>query len=325
MAALVSSSASHVTEWPPGTTTTSSRSPSASRCASSKVVVRQVGALAEDEERRNTDVLEARRHRRHFAVGCDHGRLAEAVADAAVVSRVDVRREILDDELAGREVELALVVAAVDKFVERHVRLVRAGVVGRRERDVAGKQDRRVEENELRNELRRACRQLEREPSSERMADQDRLAGADRPDDRVEVRADVPRGLPRRVAVAEKIRGDDVVAREAHCERREVPPVIPDAMEADNAWRAGIAPLVEREPHPEAASTSSESGTISVRRSSRSITSDQMTVPPRSMRNVPRCGAPFVSLNTPYAFAAAPCGQKSDANVYSAPSSFFHA
>ena len=43
------------------------------------------------------------------------------------------------------------------------------------------------------------------------------------------------------------------------------------------------------------------------------------------MRNVPRCGAPFDSLKTPYAFAAAPCGQKSEANVYSAPSSPFHA
>ena len=43
------------------------------------------------------------------------------------------------------------------------------------------------------------------------------------------------------------------------------------------------------------------------------------------MRNVPRCGAPVASLKTPYAFAAAPCGQKSDAKVYSAPSCSFHA
>ena len=72
-------------------------------------------------------------------------------------------------------------------------------------------------------------------------------------------------------------------------------------------------------------SACSDSGTSSVLRSSRSFTSDQMTVPPLSIRNVPRCGAPFASLNTPYALAAAPCGQKSDANVYSAPSSRFHA
>ena len=31
-----------------------------------------------------------------------------------------------------------------------------------------------------------------------------------------------------------------------------------------------------------------------------------MTVPTLSMRNVPRCGAPFLSLKTPYAFAASP-------------------
>jgi hypothetical protein len=42
-----------------------------------------------------------------------------------------------------------------------------------------------------------------------------------------------------------------------------------------------------------------ESGTISVRRSSRGVTNDQMIVPSRSMRNVPRWGAPFASLKTP--------------------------
>ena len=109
------------------------------------------------------------------------------------------------------------------------------------------------------------------------------------------------------------------------CKRREVTPVVTHAVQADDARRGGIAPLVEREAHSEAASTSSESGTISVRRSSRSCTSDQITAPSRSIRNVPRCAAPFVSLKTPYAFAAAPCGQKSEAKVYSAPSYFFQA
>ena len=190
-----------------------------------------------------------------------------------------MRREVLDDELARCEVELALVVAALDQLVERDVRLVDPRVLGRGERDVAGDDDHRIEEDELRDELRRTRCELEGEAPAERVPDEDRLARADRLDDRVAVRADVPRRLPRRVAVPEQIGREDVVAGEARGQRREVPPVVADAVEADDPRRAGIAPLVERERHSEAASTSSESGTISVRCSSRSFTSDQITVP----------------------------------------------
>ena len=70
---------------------------------------------------------------------------------------------------------------------------------------MAGHEDRRVEKDELRDELRRARGELEREPPSERVPDEDRLARADRLDDRVEVRGDVPRRLPGRVAVAEQV------------------------------------------------------------------------------------------------------------------------
>ena len=90
-----------------------------------------------------------------------------------------------------------------------------ARVLGCGERDVAGEEDRRVEEDELRNELRRARGELEREAAAERVPDQDRLARADRLDDRVDVGADVPRRLPGRVAVAEQVGSEDVVVRRA--------------------------------------------------------------------------------------------------------------
>ena len=189
-----------------------------------------------------------------------------------------MRREVLDDELTRREVELALVVATLDQLVERDVRLVDPRVLGRGERDVAGEDDHGIEEDELRNELRRAGRELECEASAEGVPDQDRLASADRLDDRVEVRADVPRRLPRRVAVPEQVERDDVVVgelapraarsgargcgRRAGRRRAELPA-------SPHSWSG--------EPHSDAASASSESGTISVRRSSRSFTSDQIT------------------------------------------------
>ena len=161
-----------------------------------------------------------------------------------------MRGEVLDDELAPREVELTLVEAPLDQLVERDIRLLLACVLGRRESDVPREEERRVEEHELRDELRRACRELEREAATERMADEDRLAGADRLDDRREVRADVPRRLPGRVTVAEEVRRQDAMVRQRGGEPREVPAVVADSMQADDARRARLAPLVERERHP---------------------------------------------------------------------------
>jgi len=97
--------------------------------------------------------------------------------------------------------------------------------------------------------------------------------------------------------VSEEVRGENVAVRKRLRELREVASVARDPVQADGARRGRISPLVESEPH--SASFASESGTISVRRSSRIFTSDQMTVPSLSMRKVPRCGAPFASLNTP--------------------------
>ena len=70
---------------------------------------------------------------------------------------------------------------------------------------MAGEDDDRVEEDELRNELRCAGGELECEAASEGVSDQDRLASADRLDDGAEVGADVPGRLPRRVAVSEQV------------------------------------------------------------------------------------------------------------------------
>jgi hypothetical protein len=99
--------------------------------------------------------------------------------------------------------------------------------------------------------------------------------------------------------MAEEVGGNDAILAERCGERAEVAAMVPDAVQADDARSSSPwAELVECERHPEA-TASSDSGTISVRRSSRSFTSDQMTVPALSIRNVPRCGAPFASLKTP--------------------------
>ena len=124
MAALVSSSASQMHGVPARNDDDLEQVAERRAMRVEQVVVREIRALAEDEQRRHADVLEARRGRGHLAVGRDHGRLAVAVADAAVVSGLDVRREVLDDELARCEVELALVVAPLDQLVEGDVRLV---------------------------------------------------------------------------------------------------------------------------------------------------------------------------------------------------------
>jgi len=109
-----------------------------------------------------------------------------------------------------------------------------------------------------------------------------------------------------RTGVTEEIGREDLVARKPRCEPREVPALVPHAVEANDARSARITPLVKRELHSAERRVSSESGTISNRRSSRSFTSDQTTVPSLSIRNVPRCGAPTDSLKTPYAFEASP-------------------
>src|SRR5258705_7237918 len=124
--------------------------------------------------------------------------------------------------------ELAFVVTPFDQLVEGDVRLVDSRVLGRGERDVAGDDDHRVEEDELRNELRCAGGELECEASTEGVPDQDRLASADRLDDGVDVGADVPGRLPWRVAVAEQVDRDDMMVGQLGGESCEVSSVVPN-------------------------------------------------------------------------------------------------
>src|SRR5262249_21897218 len=143
--------------------------------------------------------------------------------------------------------------------------------------------------------------------------------------DRVDVRGDVPRRLVRGRPVPEQVRREHVMVAERPRQLLEVAAVAGHALQADHPRRGVVAPRMGRKPHSCSCRGSSASRTISVRRSPEILTSDQITVPSLSMRNVPRWGMPCSSSKTPYAREAAPCGQKSDANVYVAPICFFQA
>ncbi len=100
--------------------------------------------------------------------------------------------------------------------------------------------------------------------------------------------------------MTEQIGSEHAVAAEPSArELGRVTPVARDTVEIDDSRRALLTPRldVERPAHHQASSTSSVSETISVRRPS--LTSDQITVPSLSIRNVPRRGAPVSSSKTP--------------------------
>ena len=86
-------------------------------------------------------------------------------------------------------------------------------------------EERRVEQDEPRRELRVAGRKLECEPASERVADKHPRRQPNGLDDRVQVVGDAPRRLVRRRAVPEQIRRDDVESGQRLGESREVPPM----------------------------------------------------------------------------------------------------
>ena len=175
-------------------------------------------------------------------------------------------------------------------------------------------QNRRVEEHKALDEARMPRRNLEREPAAERVPDPDRGLGSHTGHEQLDVLGDAPRRLVRRRSVAEQIRRQHAVPSEPPLhELLGVAPVSCDAVEIDDPRRLRIAPRLDVECPAQASSASSDSGTISVRLPS--LTSDQITVPSLSIRKVPRNGAPVASSNTPYARAAAPCCQKSEANA----------
>ena len=173
MAALVSSRASQSTVCPPGTTTTSSRSPSAARCASSRWSYGRYERSPRTSSVGTRDVLEARGRGGHLAVGGDDRGLAVAVAIRG--RRLRSRRATRGPRRRARAARSG---AGSRRSAGRSARRTRRTTCRRgrsrpRERDVAGEEDRRVEQDELRDELRRARRELEREASAERVADED--------------------------------------------------------------------------------------------------------------------------------------------------------
>ena len=278
-AADVSSRASQRTVCPPGTTDDLEQVAERLAMGVEQVVVREVGALAEHEEGRDVDVLEAEavetpspRTRPRPRTGSS-GSGARPSSPARRAARGPRRRAS-----RARDVELALVEAAVDQLVEGDVGLLLPGVLGGREGDVGRKQDRGIEEDELRDELRRARGELECEPAAEGVADEVRGSRA-RPSRRSASHrcARCPTAAPTARAVAEQIRREDVVVRELCGERGEVAAVVADAVQADDARGVPARPTRgARASRRVCVQRASESGTSSVRRSSRSLTSDQI-------------------------------------------------
>ncbi len=279
-----------------------------------QVVVGQVRRLPEQEQRREADPLERRRLPRHLAVGGDDRALAVAVAKAPVVVGEQVRDELLLDELPRRRRQHALLVAAVDPFLEGDVGTVSAGVLGRGDTDVRRDPDRRIEQDEPLDALRRGRRRLVRDPAAERVAEPGRRPGRRSLEHVGDVLLQIPGRLPRRAAVSAQVEGDDVeTARQTIRELLEVPPVARDAVQADQRRQTLVAPLVPGEAQVVVGVSGPE--TSSVRRVSASLTRLQTTTPVLSIRKVPRTEAPRVSSKTPYARAASPCGQKSEPSV----------
>ena len=260
-----------------------------------QVVVRKVRRLAEDEERRDAGLLERCRLGGQVAVGGDDRRLRVAIAIAVVLALRQVAAELLLDELLGARVAGSPRSAG---RLPRRRRRTRApsGILGGVERDRGRDVDRRVEQDEPRDELRGAGCKLEREAAAEGVAHETGRLGTDRVDDRVEMSVEIPRRLVGRRAVAEEVGREDVAPGERSASFAKCRPWLVTPCRHTTRSAPGSPPRARASPSP---SASSDSGTISVRCSSRSFTSDQMTVPTLSMRNVPRCGAPFRSLKTP--------------------------
>ena len=237
--------------------------------------------------------------RRHLAVRGDHRRLAVAVAPAPVLVLDEEPLQILDHVIPRGAGQEALDEPPLDALLERRVGPVAAVLLRHEQRDLGIDQDRRVEEHEPLDELGTAGGDLEGEPAAEGVADPGRRLGADAASSRRRARR------CSRAARTATSRGRAGPARPRSGPRASPPraagaAAVPrDAVEADDARIRRITPRldVERAAHGCSSSASSDSGTISVRFSS--LTSDQITTPSLSIRNVPRRGAPVSSLKTP--------------------------
>ena len=213
-----------------------------------QVVVRQVRLLAEHEEGRDADFLERWRARGHLAVGRDHGRLRVAIAPTVGLLHEVVPKLVLDERPRGA-MELALLVATIDRLLEAPVPALDACVLGGPEGDGWWDEDCRVEEHEPIDRSRPRSGPLEREPAAERVPQPDPLVSVEGCREVREVVGDPPRGLPLRVAVAEQVgRGHTVRRSEERRERLEVPAPRRDAVEADDRRSALLAEVSDVEP-----------------------------------------------------------------------------
>ncbi len=218
------------------------------------------------------------------------------------------------DQATRRRREHALLVAPIDSLVERDVGAVAPRVLGRNEPDVRRDLERGIEEDEPLDAIRRGCGDLECDPPAERVAEPGAATGRCRFEHVLDVLLQMPGWLPAGVTVSAQVERDHVpVAGETSGELREVQAVARDAVQADERRQALVPPSVAGEAH--SAVTASGAEATSVLRSLSLFTRLQTTMPSLSIRNVPRTGAPLLSSKTPYAFAASPWGQKSDASV----------
>ena len=168
--------------------------------------------------------------RRHLAVGGDDARLRVPVAPAVRAPPTRCPRSSASTSSRGAPVQLALLVAPVDRALEALVHALPPRVLGGPERDVGCEQDGGVEQHEPLHVPGMASGVLEREAAAERVTEPERRR-ADRLLDRAEMVVDPPRRLaaamPRGREGRARPRGTlpaSAVASEAKCPPHAVTP-----------------------------------------------------------------------------------------------------
>ena len=259
-----------------------------------QVFVREVGVLAEHEQRRHAHGLEGRRVARHLGVRRDDGGLRVAVSPEPIPVRDEVLAQLLGDELPRRVLQPALLVAALDPLVERRVRAVEACLFGGVQPDVREELDRRVEQDEPLDGLRRPRGDLEGDTAAEGVAEPrgGRLAEAA---STASTWSSTLHGGSRREEPWPSRSGAAPPSPEALGELAEVAAPARDAVQADEPPTALLPEPVDVQNQ----TASSGPETSSARRVSASFASDQSTMPSFPIRNVPRVGQPRSSSKTP--------------------------
>jgi hypothetical protein len=156
----------------------------------------------------------------------------------------EVLAQLLLEQAARRELQHALLVAAVDRLLEARVRALAAGVLRGVQADGGMDVDRGVEQHEPFDAIRARGRGLERHARAEGVAEPG-AATRWRALERIrDVLLEVPGRLPRGVGVAAQVERDDVRAvLEPQRQALEVARVARDAVEADERGQGGITPL----------------------------------------------------------------------------------